>query len=63
MDGTKDKAKGLANEAAGKVKQTVGKVTGDKSLQAEGLVQEGKGEAQQTVGKAKDKLDEAKRKI
>lgn len=53
MGSTSDKIKGLANEAAGNVKQAAGKVTGNKSLQAEGVLQERKGEAQQAVGKGK----------
>ncbi|AXO87554.1 CsbD family protein [Pseudomonas sp. K1(2024)] len=57
MSGTKDKAKGLANEAIGNVKQGVGKVTDSDKLKAEGKAQELKGEAQQKVGKVKDKLD------
>lgn len=54
MSGTKDKVKGMANEAVGNVKQGVGKATGSTKMQAEGKVQERKGEAQQTVGKVKD---------
>ena len=54
MSSTTDKIKGLANEAAGNVKQAVGKATGNKTTQAKGVAQERKGEAQQTVGKAKD---------
>lgn len=54
MSGTKDKVKGMANEAVGNVKQGVGKATGNDKLQAEGAIQEKKGEAQQTVGKVKD---------
>lgn len=54
MGSTGDKIKGLANEAAGNVKQAVGKATGSKKLEAEGFVQERKGEAQQAKGKAKD---------
>ena len=57
MSGTEDKAKGLANEAIGNVKQGVGKVTDSDKLKAEGKAQELKGEAQQKVGKVKDKLD------
>ena len=51
---TTDKIKGMANEAAGNVKQGVGKVIGDTQMQAEGKLQEIKGEAQQAQGKAKD---------
>lgn len=54
MSGTKDKVKGLANEAVGNIKQGVGKVTDNDKLRAEGKAQELKGEAQQTVGKVKD---------
>lgn len=54
MSSTTDKIKGLANEAVGNVKQSVGKATGNEKLQAEGKAQELKGEAQQTVGDVKD---------
>ena len=54
MSSTTDKIKGMANEAAGNVKQAVGKVVGSKKMEAEGVVQERTGEAQQAVGKTKD---------
>jgi uncharacterized protein YjbJ (UPF0337 family) len=54
MSGTKDKAKGLANEAVGNIKQGVGKVTGNERLKGEGKAQEVKGEVQQKVGEVKD---------
>lgn len=54
MGSTKDKIKGYANEAAGNVKQAVGKIVGSEKLQADGVLQERKGEAQVAVGKAKD---------
>ena len=53
MSSTTDKIKGLANEAAGNVKQAAGKAVGNDRLHAEGVVQERVGEAQQAVGKAK----------
>lgn len=56
MSSTSDKIKGVANEAAGNIKQGVGKVTGSDKMRAEGVRQERKGEAQQAVGKAKDAL-------
>ena len=56
MSSTGDKVKGMANEAAGNVKQGVGKATGNEKLRSEGVAQERKGEAQQAVGKAKDAL-------
>ena len=54
MSSTTDKIKGMANEAAGTVKQHVGKALGNPNLEAEGVVQKLKGEVQETVGKAKD---------
>jgi uncharacterized protein YjbJ (UPF0337 family) len=56
MSSTTDKAKGMANEATGNVKQAVGKATDNKKLQAKGMAQERKGEAQQAVGDAKDSV-------
>ncbi|PWW03470.1 CsbD-like protein [Hoeflea marina] len=53
MGSTKDKITGMANEAAGNVKQGAGKAVGNEKLQAEGKAQEIKGEGQQAVGKAK----------
>lgn len=54
MSSITDKIKGAANEAAGNVKQAVGKATDNPKLEAEGMLQERKGEAQQAVGNAKD---------
>lgn len=51
-----DRAKGLANEAAGNIKQGIGKATDNASLNAEGKAQERKGEVQQDVGKVKGAL-------
>lgn len=56
MGSTTDKIKGVANEAAGNVKQAVGRALDKPALEAEGIIQERKGEAQQSVGKAKDKI-------
>jgi uncharacterized protein YjbJ (UPF0337 family) len=39
MGSTMDKVSGVANQAAGKVKETAGKVTGSKEMEAEGLAQ------------------------
>jgi uncharacterized protein YjbJ (UPF0337 family) len=54
MSSTTDKIKGLANEAAGAVKQGVGKAVGNPDLEVEGAAQKLKGELQQVVGEAKD---------
>lgn len=56
MGELKDRAKGLANEAAGNAKQAIGKATGNETLRAEGVVQERKGEAQQLKGRVKGAL-------
>ncbi|WP_260582658.1 CsbD family protein [Sphingopyxis sp. PET50] len=56
MGELKDKAKGIANEAADNVKQAVGKATGNERLRAEGELQERKGEAQNLKGKVKGAL-------
>lgn len=56
MGELKDKAKGIANEAAYNVKQAVGKATGNERLRAEGELQERKGEAQNLKGKVKGAL-------
>lgn len=63
MSSTGDKAKGLANEAVGNIKQGVGKATDNDKLRAEGKAQEVKGEAQQTVGDAKDALKKGVDKV
>ncbi|MDZ4308122.1 CsbD family protein [Allopontixanthobacter sp.] len=47
-----DKAKGVGNEVAGKVKQQ----SSDPETRAEGRAQEGKGEAQNLKGKIKGAL-------
>jgi uncharacterized protein YjbJ (UPF0337 family) len=54
MGSTTDKIKGAANEAAGTVKQAVGKVVGNPNLEIEGAGQKLKGEAQGAVGNAKE---------
>jgi uncharacterized protein YjbJ (UPF0337 family) len=59
MGSTADKAKGLANEAVGNIKQGLGKATDNDKMRAEGVVQEKKGEAQQAVGKTKDAVKKA----
>ena len=59
MSSTTDKIKGLANEAAGHVKQGVGKAVGSEKLQAEGVAQELKGHTQKAVGDAKDAVKNA----
>jgi len=59
MGSTSDKVSGLANQAAGKVKEGVGKATGDAKLQAEGAAQDAKGKVQKGIGDAKGAIKEA----
>jgi uncharacterized protein YjbJ (UPF0337 family) len=54
MSSTTDKAKGYGNEAAGAIKEGVGKVVGSDQMQVDGAGQKIKGEAQVDMGKAKD---------
>ncbi|MBD3845424.1 uncharacterized protein YjbJ (UPF0337 family) [Bosea sp. OAE752] len=56
MGSTTDKIKGLANEAAGNIKQAAGKAVNKPEWEAEGKAQELKGEAQQAIGKGKDAI-------
>jgi uncharacterized protein YjbJ (UPF0337 family) len=62
MSGTTDKIKGMANEAAGNVKQGIGDMTGDEKMKVDGKGQEIKGEAQQAVGDAKNTVKDAANK-
>jgi len=50
----KDTVKGAAKEAAGSVKKTVGRATGDTRMETEGAAMEGEGAVQKNVGKVKD---------
>ena len=56
MTSMTDKIAGLANQAAGIVKQEVGKATGNAKLEVEGAVQKGTGEAQEALAKTKDAI-------
>jgi uncharacterized protein YjbJ (UPF0337 family) len=56
MGSTSDKISGYANEAAGNVKQAIGKVVGSEELQVKGAVQELKGKAQVAVGDVKEEI-------
>ena len=47
----------LAKDVKGRVKDAVGGLTGDESLQAEGKLDRVKGKAQDMVGEAQQKLD------
>jgi uncharacterized protein YjbJ (UPF0337 family) len=57
MSGT-DKAKNKAEEVGGKVKEGVGKATGDQSLENQGKVDQTKGNLKQAGEKVKDAFKE-----
>ena len=57
----KDRAEGAAQKTGGKIKEAVGKLTGDAKLQAEGKADKATGKARNAVGGAKDAVKEALR--
>jgi uncharacterized protein YjbJ (UPF0337 family) len=59
----KEHIKGAADKAKGAVKDAVGKMTGDKEMQAEGKFDKAKGAAHQAVGDAKDAARRAERQF
>jgi len=52
----KDRIKGSAEQAKGKLKEGVGKVTGDSKTETEGKADQAKGKVRNTVGGLKDSL-------
>lgn len=50
----KSRINGARDQAAGSVKEAIGKVTGDKRTEAEGKAQKTGGGAETAAGKAKD---------
>jgi uncharacterized protein YjbJ (UPF0337 family) len=55
----REHVKGTADKAKGAIKDTAGKVTGDKKLQAEGKMDKAKGAAHNAAGDVKDALRDA----
>jgi uncharacterized protein YjbJ (UPF0337 family) len=51
--------KGAADKAKGAIKETAGKVTGDKKLESEGKFDRAKGSAHKVAGDVKDFLKDA----
>ncbi len=51
-----DRTRGAANDIGGKIKEGLGKLTGDKQLQAEGNLDQAKGKGQQALGNLKDAI-------
>jgi uncharacterized protein YjbJ (UPF0337 family) len=56
----KDRIKGAAEQAKGKVKETVGKLSGDTKTESEGKAEKTVGKVQNTVGGLKDKAKESR---
>lgn len=52
----KHQVKGMGNQATGEIKEQVGKMTGDRTLQAKGQARELKGKLQKGLGDAKESL-------
>ena len=50
----KEHVKGAADKASGAAKETVGKMTGDRKMQADGMIDKAKGSARDVLGDAKD---------
>ena len=58
----KDRVSGAADKAKGAMKDTAGKLTGDRRLQAEGKADKAKGEVKDAIGRAKDAFRDATRR-
>jgi uncharacterized protein YjbJ (UPF0337 family) len=54
----REHVKGTAEKAKGTIKDTAGKVTGDKKLQSEGKLDKAKGSAHNLAGDIKDAVKE-----
>jgi uncharacterized protein YjbJ (UPF0337 family) len=52
----KDRVEGSATTVGGKIKEGLGKVTGDSKAEAEGKTDQAKGKVQNAVGGVKDAL-------
>ena len=50
----REHVKGAADKAKGTIKETAGKVTGDKELESEGKLDKAKGDVHNAVGNVKD---------
>ena len=57
----KNRTEGAARKAAGAIKETAGKLTGNRQMQAEGAATKAAGKAQNAAGKIADKARKAVR--
>jgi uncharacterized protein YjbJ (UPF0337 family) len=53
---TKNKTEGVYHEAKGKIKETVGKIIDNPTLEAEGIAEKVAGKTQKKIGEAEDVL-------
>ncbi|HEX3346541.1 MAG TPA: CsbD family protein [Acetobacteraceae bacterium] len=58
----KDRVEGIGKQFEGKVKEGVGKLTGDAKTEAEGQAEQAEGKVQNAIGGAKDAVRETIRK-
>jgi len=59
----KQRIKGAAQQAKGRLKEAAGSVTGDTRLKADGRADQAKGKVRSAVGGAKDAIRKAVRKF
>lgn len=57
----KDRIEGAATQAKGKVKEGLGKITGDEKMKSEGKADQAAGKVQNAIGGAKDAARDALR--
>jgi uncharacterized protein YjbJ (UPF0337 family) len=55
----REHVKGTADKAKGAIKETAGKVTGDKKLESEGKLDRAKGSAHKIAGDVKDAVKDS----
>ncbi len=58
----KDEAEGQAKKLGGNLKEGLGKLTGDRQLEAEGHADQAEGSVQDVIGKGKSALRDALKK-
>jgi len=57
----REHVKGTADKVKGQIKDTAGKVTGDKKLESEGKLDKAKGSAHNVAGDLKDAVKETRK--
>jgi uncharacterized protein YjbJ (UPF0337 family) len=57
-DSTQNKIEGNAKQAAGKVKETTGRIVNNENLEAKGIADQAEGKVQKKVGQVQDVVEE-----